>query len=81
MSKERIGNKEGSTSDSVDWGTGGTRLMEYLWFIYGQLEGRIVHLRPIGRPYGSFTARRKTLRFTLWTMSRTHGQLEALFRR
>src|SRR6266700_1257396 len=38
---------------------GGTRLTEHLWFIYGPSEGRMVHLRPVGRPHGSFTARRK----------------------
>ena len=30
----------------------GTRLIEHLRFTYGPSEGRTVHLRPIGRPYG-----------------------------
>ena len=45
------------------------------------MEGRTVRLRPIGRPYGSFTARRKAVRFILRTVSRTYGQFGALFAR
>src|ERR1700719_4046077 len=37
----------------------------------------MVCLRPIGRPYSSFTARRKAVRFILWTVSRAYGQLRA----
>jgi hypothetical protein len=40
-----------------------------------------VHLRPIGGLYGSFTARRKAVRFILRTISRTYDQLRAPFRR
>ena len=40
-----------------------------------------VHLRPAKRPYDSFTARRKAVRFTLQTVSRTYGQLGAPFGR
>ena len=42
----------------------------------------MVCLRPVGRLYGSFTARQKAvrfiIRFTLWTVSRTYGQLGVL---
>ena len=41
----------------------------------------MVYLRPIGRPYGSFTARRKAVWFILRTISRTYGQLKAPFGR
>ena len=41
------------------------------------MEGRTVRLRPIGRPYGSFTARWKAVRFILRTVSRAYGQLRA----
>ena len=45
----------------------GTRLTEHLRYVYGPLEGRTVHLRPIRRPYGSsygsFTVCRKAVRF------------------
>jgi hypothetical protein len=41
----------------------------------------MVYLRPIGRPYGSFTAYWKAVRFILRTVSRTYGQLRAPFRR
>ena len=51
------------------------------WFIYGPSAGHTVHLRPVGRPYGSFTACRKAVRLILRTISRTHGQLGAPFRR
>ena len=37
----------------------------------------MVHLRPVGRPYGLFTARWKAVQFTLRTVSRTYGQLKA----
>ena len=60
---------------------GGTRLTEHLWFIYGPLEGCIVHLQPIRRPYSSSTARWKAIQFILRTVSRTYGQLKVLFRR
>src|ERR1700722_3875156 len=52
-----------------------------IWFIYGLSEGYMVHLRSVRRPYGSFTARWKAVRLTLRTVSRTHGQLKALFGR
>src|SRR6266567_1079690 len=64
---------------------GGARLTEHLWFVYGPSEGRTVYLRPVGRPYGSFTARWKAVRFivrfTLRAVSRTYGQLGAPFGR
>src|ERR1700722_10076954 len=53
------------------------RLTEHLRLIYGPLEGRMVYLWPIGRPYGLFTARQKAVRFILRTVSRTYGQLRA----
>ena len=52
MSKERTGDKEGGTSDSVDWGMGGMRLTEHLRFIYGLSEGLMVY----------FTGRKQDLR-------------------
>ena len=52
-----------------------------IWFIYSLSEGYMVHLRSVRRPYGSFTARWKAVRLTLWTVSRTYGQLKALFGR
>ena len=51
------------------------------WFIYGPSAGHTVHLRPVGRPYGSSTAYQKAVRLILRTISRTHGQLGAPFRR
>ena len=61
--------------------------MEHLRFIYGLLEGRTVHLRPVGRPhgssYGSFTVYQKAVRFNygplegytvhLWSVGRLYG--------
>ena len=41
----------------------------------------MVHLWPVGRPYGSSTACWKAVRFTLQTVSRTYGQLGAPFGR
>src|SRR6266700_751447 len=41
----------------------------------------MVYLWPIRRLYGSFMACWKAVWFTLWTISRTYGQLGALFRR
>jgi len=41
----------------------------------------MVYLRPVRRPYGSFTACWKAVRFTLRTVSRTYGQLRAPFGR
>ena len=41
----------------------------------------MVHLRPVGRPYGSSTARWKAVRFILRTVSRTYDQLGAPFGR
>ena len=42
---------------------GRIRLIKYLQFIYSLLEGRIVHLQPVRRPYSSFTARQKAVQF------------------
>jgi hypothetical protein len=41
----------------------------------------VVYLRPVRRPYGSFTARWKAVRFILRTVNRTYGQLRAPFGR
>ena len=41
----------------------------------------MVHLWSVRRLYSSFTARQKTVRFILRTISRTYGQLKAPFRR
>jgi len=41
----------------------------------------MVHLRPVGRPYGLFMARWKAVRFILRAVSRTYGQLKAPFGR
>jgi hypothetical protein len=67
---KRIGDKENSIINLVNWGTVlcryitviyyysklntpsvGTRLLEYLWFIYSLSGDYMVHLWPIGRPY------------------------------
>ena len=69
------------------WGEGftdlhsGTRLTEHLRFIYGLSEGCMVHLRSVGRLYGSITARQKVVRLILRAVSRTHSQLEVPFGR
>ena len=41
----------------------------------------MVYLRPIGRPYGTFTACWKAVQFILRTVSRTYGQLKVPFGR
>ena len=50
-------------------------------FNYGPLEDRTVCLRPVGRLYGLFIVCWKAIWFTLWTISRTHGQFRVPFRR
>ena len=89
---ERTEDKENGTNESVNRGMvylrpvgrpygSFTVYWKAVRFIYGLSEGRMVHSRPVRRPYGSFTARRKAVRFILRTISRTHGQLGAPFRR
>jgi hypothetical protein len=41
----------------------------------------MVHLQSVGRPYGSFTARWKAVRFILRTINRIYSQLRAPFGR
>ena len=48
---KRTGDKENNINDSVDQGTCWNETIGAL----------IVHLRSVGRPYGSFTARRKAV--------------------
>ena len=68
---ESLNTKGGNTSELVNQGI----------FIYGPLEDCTARLRPVRRPYGSFTACQKAVRFILRTISRTYDQLRALFRR
>src|SRR6266702_1221703 len=41
----------------------------------------MVHLQPVRRLYGLFTACWKAVQFILWTVNRTHSRLRVLFGR
>jgi len=43
-----------------------SQLIGAVRFIYGLLEDCMVHLRPVGRPYGSSMARWKAVQFIVW---------------